>query len=175
MNIIKNNTKIFIGIIIGILMSCSVVSAVNLINANQVKYINNNLESTNVEEALNKLYEKSKSGVGKTITKLYEKSVTPGTGENLNINYTIPENTHSVIIIIAREFAYCTFQTINITGEGLLDTKQLFRSSQGSRNPYNYFVIYELEVVPGKIINIKTNETNLTNSGNYSSYVYAIY
>lgn len=175
MNMVKNNLKFFIGIFIGILISGDIVGAAILINSNQVKYVNNSLESNNVEEALNKLYEKSKSGVDKTITKLYEKSVTPGTGENLNINYTIPENTHRIIIIIAREFAACTFQTVSITGEGLLEISQSFRSAQGSLNPYNYLNIYELKVNPGKTINIKTNDTNLTNSGNYSSYVYAIY
>ncbi len=56
----KNNVKLFVGIIIGALISGSIVYAVTLIDSKDVTYTpsDNNFEVTNVEGALNTLYNK---------------------------------------------------------------------------------------------------------------------
>lgn len=175
MELLKNNIKVFIGIIIGMIISGSIVYAVQQIDSADVTYnpSDSNFDVSNVKSALDSLYDQVNANL--TIEKIYERSILNGTGENLNINYTIPTGVKKITLIIAREFAYCTFKTISITGDGLVAIKQSKRSSQGSSNPYNYLSIYELEVNPGGNINITTTEINMTTSGNYSSYVYAIY
>ena len=61
MKIIKKNIKLLIGIIIGILISGSVVIAETIIEANHIKYSNSKTEKTNVQDAIDELYELSES------------------------------------------------------------------------------------------------------------------
>ena len=59
MKIIKKNIKLLIGIIIGILISGSAVIAETIIEANHIKYSNSKTEKTNVQDAIDELYELS--------------------------------------------------------------------------------------------------------------------
>ena len=61
MKIIKKNIKLLIFIIIGILISGSAVIAESIIEANHVKYSNSKTEKTNVQDAIDELYEISKT------------------------------------------------------------------------------------------------------------------
>ena len=61
MKIIKKNIKLLIGIIIGILISGSAVIAETIIEANHIKYSNSKTEKTNVQDAIDELYELSES------------------------------------------------------------------------------------------------------------------
>ena len=61
MKIIKKNIKLLIGIIIGILISGSVVIAETIIEANHIKYSNSKTEKTNVQDAIDELYELSEN------------------------------------------------------------------------------------------------------------------
>ena len=61
MKIIKKNIKLLIGIIIGILISGSAVVAETIIEANHIKYSNSKTEKTNVQDAIDELYELSES------------------------------------------------------------------------------------------------------------------
>ena len=61
MKIIKKNIKLLICIIIGILISESVVIAETIIEANHIKYSNSKTEKTNVQDAIDELYELSES------------------------------------------------------------------------------------------------------------------
>ena len=64
--VIKNNYKIIIGILIGVLLSVTTVYAVEAyIESSKVTYNNHNKE--NVEEAIDELYEKS--GIHKELWK----------------------------------------------------------------------------------------------------------
>ena len=61
MKIIKKNIKLLIGIIIGILISGSAVIAESIIEANHIKYSNSKTEKTNVQDAIDELYELSEN------------------------------------------------------------------------------------------------------------------
>ena len=61
MKIIKKDIKLLIGIIIGILISGSVVIAESIIEANHIKYSNSKTEKTNVQDAIDELYELSEN------------------------------------------------------------------------------------------------------------------
>ena len=61
MKIIKKNIKLLIGIIIGILISGSAVIAETIIEANHIKYSNSKTEKTNVQDAIDELYELSEN------------------------------------------------------------------------------------------------------------------
>ena len=61
MKIIKKNIKLLIGIIIGILTSGSVIIAETIIEANHIKYSNSKTEKTNVQDAIDELYELSEN------------------------------------------------------------------------------------------------------------------
>ena len=55
---LKNNYKIFIGIIIGLLISCSIVYGINIASTS-VSYTRSGSSVVNVAGALNELYQKS--------------------------------------------------------------------------------------------------------------------
>ena len=61
MKIVKKNIKLLIGIIIGILIGGSVVIAESIIEANHIKYSNSKTEKTNVQDAIDELYDLSKN------------------------------------------------------------------------------------------------------------------
>lgn len=172
-------SQLFAFILGMIIASVGTAYAAYSIYSYQVSYTpsNSSWEVDNVEDALDYVYNHiAELHAEKGVEKIYERSILSGYGENINVNYTIPDGVSNIILIIVREFAFTTFYYANITGEGLVNINETYTSNQGQRNPYNYLLLYDLEVVPGKDINIKTLDTNLTRtSGNYSTYVYAIY
>ena len=69
--IVKKNYKILIGIIIGIIISTTIVySAENILSGSDVTYSNGSSSADNVQKAIDELYEKSKKQQVPDITKL---------------------------------------------------------------------------------------------------------
>ena len=170
--------KYLLGTITGVILTLIIgASASYLYNAKDIEFnaSSSEFEATNVEDALNEIYGYY-SNKDYYVENIYSKTIPSGYGENLNLNYTVPENVTKMIVVITRTFAYCTFQDITFSGDGLNNSKLLNLVSNGSYQPYNYTRSYILDVVPNKSINIKTNETNLSRTqGLYSSYVNVYY
>ncbi len=174
-------SQLFAFILGMIIASAGTAYAAYSIYSYQVSYTpsNSSWEVDNVEDALDYVYDHiAELHAEMNVSKLYEKIITSGYGENLNINYTVPDGVSNLIVVVMRTFANGTFQFNNqdITGNGLVSIKKRNVSSHGSSTPYNYLFVYVLEVVPGGTLNIKTSDTNLRiTAGLYTSYVYAIY
>ena len=93
MKFLKNNCKIIIGFILGVLLTSSIVYAA--VSANQISYTKQGVNANNVSEALNDLYSKI-SNEEKTIT-LNGNNTLDKYYKNLNVNVSLTHYSKSSI------------------------------------------------------------------------------
>ncbi len=143
--------KIVFGFIIGVLVSGGVVYATTLIDSKDVTYTpsNNEFNANNVEDALDKLYEKSSNtptlfniytshgSFSNTTSSQQYIDIDLGTSNvDISKNWTIlvvPENKSSIVWLI-RHNANAT--TVSVMGNGIT-TQNIQYTSTPSASPYS--------------------------------------
>ena len=172
MNIIRNNKKIFFGIITGLLIMFTTSYADMLIDSSIVKYdnTNNTLESTNVQDVIDEIYDNTI----KKYTITFDSNGGSGTTENkiCNTNETciLPSNSYSKTGYVFTGWSY----TVN--GDKIYNNQENISKIQSKDNsninlyalwqPIDYSITYNLDggtlTVARTSYNIETDDFVLT-------------
>ncbi len=159
MNLIKNNIKFILGIIVGISFSASAVYAATQVNASDVVYdnTNSNLKSTDVQGALDELIQKANlqsssrnwsmqfgfNGVASQYTFVFKDNKIQTKGDATYKTYTFPDGTVRTSQVTSSPFpvtyTYLKSGYYNINGTWTYKEA----NSTSTQNYYDYVFWYE--------------------------------